>query len=195
VKCKECGQPTREFLVTYGGEKRFLFWKYPDAREIALCREHLIERFKMVFLSAPQRMVVLYPNLEEKNRNYQYAFIALSTVEQKMTTDKALNTTITQKARGWLDLIRGTCAECDQRQAEIAFFPREAIPWQRVPGYLGAPFDYPMLHQIDADPRILCRGCAFGHIERSLRMPVRGFEDGIFAPSDDSEGIYLTVEV
>ncbi len=47
VKCKACGQPTREFLVTYGGEKRFLFWKYPDAREIALCREHLSEGIYM----------------------------------------------------------------------------------------------------------------------------------------------------
>ncbi len=47
MKCKACGQPTREFLVTYGGEKRFLFWKYPDAREIALCREHLSEGIYM----------------------------------------------------------------------------------------------------------------------------------------------------
>src|SRR5262249_6211153 len=75
MRCAHCGQPTAEFLVTGTREKQFLFFRWRGADSTFLCRDHLIERFRATFRSATQRMIVLYPNLEEKHGNYQYTYM------------------------------------------------------------------------------------------------------------------------
>jgi hypothetical protein len=184
---------TREFLAA-PYRRKLLSRSWEGFKSVGFCREHLIQHFKEGFLTARQRMVVVYPNLEEKNGNYQYCFVTLKEIEQGYAPDEATNNLIIRLIRGWLDSIQGQCGRCSFK-GEVAYFGKEAVKWEKVPGFLGAPFDYPMIHEIRATPEILCRSCAFKNIENSFRTPGPGFNDGVFCPRENEEGIYVTVEV
>ncbi len=193
AKCRECGNRTQEFLIK-PRPKKFLFFNYTGAKVTNLCRDHLIRQFKDEFLKMPQRMVVIYPNMEEKNGNYQYFFTTMDNVERGFAPDKETNDRIWQLVRQWLDSITGGCRECGFSGA-VAYIGKEEAKWKVVPGFMGAEFDYPMIQEIDATPKILCRSCAFKHIESSMRVADKGFEEGVFCPNGDEEGIYVTIEV
>jgi hypothetical protein len=193
MKCRDCGNSTKEFLVLPTRKKQILFLKWENAPSIYLCREHLLQRFRDEFTGARQKMVVFYPNLEEKNGNCCYSFMRLKDFN-KYASEEQTYDHIVRNIQQWLDMVEGKCLRCSHA-GQVAYFGREAVEWKQVPGYPGASSDYPMLPDVTARPEILCASCAFQNIERSFRAPVRGFEDGVFCPDSVEEGVYLTVEV
>jgi len=193
VNCRDCGSSTEEFLILPARKKRILFLKWENAENIYLCREHLVQRFREEFTKAHQRMVVFYPNLEEKNGNYCYSFMRLRDFN-KYASEGQTYDHIVREVQQWLDMVQGKCSGCGS-SGQVAYFGREAIEWKKAPGSLAAPLDYPMMPNVIARPEILCVNCAFANMERSLRVPVKGFEDGIFCPDSVEEGVYLTIEV
>jgi hypothetical protein len=195
MKCADCGKKTREFLVK-PITRSFLGLRWAGARRTALCREHLIARFREEFLKLPQRLVVLYPNLEEKHGNYQYFFAPVSLLQKRgFTPDGLLDGTLRAYLAEWLELSAGACCLCDQPGA-AAYFSREEVLWERKRGFLGTQFDQPVLQEITGYPLILCRACAFEELAKSFRAAgPRGFEGGVYLPQDHEAGVYLTVEV
>jgi hypothetical protein len=195
MKCADCGKRTGEFLVK-PTTRGFLGLRWAGARRTPWCREHLLQRFGEEFLKLPQRLVVLYPNLEEKSGGYQYFFAPLGLLQKRgFTPEGLLNNTLTAKLAEWLALTAGPCRSCGQPGA-VAFFSREKVRWDRRRGFLGTQFDQPVLQEITAPALILCRACAFKEIAASFQAGgPRGFEGGVFLPPDREAGIYLTVEV
>jgi hypothetical protein len=194
MKCAVCRQRTKEFLVVEPVPKQFLFFKWKGAKVERLCREHLIQRFREEFTKATQRMVVFYPNLEEKHGGYQYSYVLARSIKKGFGPAREMDVRVSQQVADWLGMITGRCSRCSY-PAGVAYFRREAITWQRVPDYLAVRFDYPMIHHVTETPEILCRRCAFENIERSLRAEAPGFEDGILCPYGTEEGVYVTVEI
>lgn len=193
MKCLDCKRATKEFLVTSGAEKKFLFLKWKGDRSLPLCRHHLIEHFKEAFVSAKQKMVVFCPNLEGKQGSYQYFYSTRETLK-KYAPDPKINDSILFLMGKWMEAIMGKCQECSS-DARAAYFDKYSLPYERVPGYLGGLFNYPMIHKVTDKPRILCPACAFKEMEFTLRMAQESFGDGIFTPKEDEEGIYVAVEM
>jgi hypothetical protein len=195
MKCADCGQKTREFLVR-PATKSFLGLRWAGRRRTYLCREHLLARFREEFLKLPQRLVVLYPNLEEKHGRYQYFFAPLSLLRKRgLTPDGLLDRSVLEYLDEWLGLAAQPCSLCEEPGA-VAYFSREEVRWDRQRGFLGTQFDRPLLEEITGQALVLCRDCAFEEMAKSFRAAgPRGFEGGVFLPRDDESGIYLTVEV
>ena len=194
MKCKICRQPTDEFLVTESVPTRILFFTWNGAKVEKLCREHLIQRFREEFTRATHRMVVFHPNLEEKHGDYQYSYVRWNRIMKGLGGDPDVNARIIELANDWFSQITGTCNRCSH-EAQIAYFDRKSISWEKVPVILGVRYDFPMIHKVTADPEKLCRNCAFDSIEKSLRTSVPGFENGVLSPMGNEEGIYITLEM
>jgi hypothetical protein len=195
MKCADCRKKTGEFLVK-PATRSFLGLKWAGVRRTPLCREHLLQRFREEFLKLPQRLVVLYPNLEEKHGRYQYFFAPLGLLQKRgFTPDGLLNPALRASLTEWLALAAGPCHSCGQPGA-VAFFTREQVRWDRRRGFLGTLFDQPLLQAITGPPLIFCRACAFEEIAKSFQAGgPQGFEGGVFLPPDREAGIYLTLEV
>jgi hypothetical protein len=193
MKCIDCKKRTKQFLVKSGVEKRFLFFKWKGDRNIPLCRDHLIKYFKEAFLNAKQRMIVFCPNLEGKKGVYQYFYSTRETIE-KYAPDPKINDSILSQMDKWIETITGKCANCSS-DTGVAYFNSYSISYERVPGYLGGLFDYPMIHKVSDKPKILCRLCAFKEIEFAFRASNEGFREGVFTPKEGKEGIYVAVEI
>jgi len=195
MKCADCGKKTGEFLVK-ATTRSLLGLRWAGTRRTPLCREHLLLRFREEFLKLPQRLVVLYPNLEEKYGRYQYFFAPLGLLQKRgFTPDGLLHNTLTAHLAQWLGQTAEPCCHCGQPGA-VAFFSRDEVRWDRRRGFLGTQFDQPVLQEITGQPLPLCRACAFDEIARSFRAGgPRGFEGGVFLPPDQEAGLYLTVEV
>ncbi len=185
LECEVCQRPTREFWVAFQKEKRALGLKCEVFEEIPLCRTHLVERFRAEFCRSSQRLVVFYPNLENWHGNYQYVFASAATLAKDFCRDRKTRKMLHQRLETWLGMIKGGCTKCPG-PGEVAFFPQEAVA-----GIHGAarPFN---LHEVDWQPQILCRACAFTGIAHSLQYPGPGFEEGAYAPLPE-DGVYLTV--
>jgi hypothetical protein len=194
VKCVICQEPTSEHLVLGLAERRFLFFRWKDWNSVPVCREHLIAWFRAEFLDSTQRMVVFYPNLEEKHGNYQYYYARLEEIRKRTALDERANDRVLQLVKGWLGMVHGQCEEC-AADGQVAYFTRGSLRWQRVPGWAAGLYDFPMIEDVKSRPNILCRACAFKHIEQSLRNSDTGFEEGVFCPNKDEEGVYLTGQV
>ncbi len=137
--------------------------------------------------------MIIHPNLEEKHGNYQYVYTPVADLRMFARRDPVAQQVL-ERTEGWLAAIHGPCVKCSFK-GEVAYFDRSQVQWKEVKGFLGRKFDYPVVHEVTAAPDILCRKCAFEHIEKSLRSTETGFEDGVICPSPDHEGIYTTIEV
>ena len=193
MKCSICRQPTSEFLVTDGRPKRLLFFTWHGAKVEKLCRDHLIMRFREEFIRASHRMVVFYPNLEEKHGDYQYSYVQWDRIMKGMGGDQDVNAQVRYSANEWFGKITGTCNRCSA-EAHIAYFDRNAISWEKITILPGVKYDFPMIHKVTTEPEILCRKCAFDGIEASLRSHPEGFTNGVLGPMGDHEGMYITLE-
>jgi hypothetical protein len=194
LRCVICQRVTSEHLVLGAAERRFLFFRWKDWNSVPVCREHLIEWFRAEFLKATQRMVVFYPNLEEKHGDYQYYYARLEEIRKGLVSDDRTNDRVLRLVKGWLSMVQGPCEECSSN-GEVAYFSRGSVKWERVPGWAAGLYDIPMIQDVRTRPSVLCRACAFGHIEQSLRTGRRGFEEGVFTPYEDEAGVYLTGQV
>jgi hypothetical protein len=193
MRCSDCNQKTKEFLVWPRQIRKCgMNWDWPKTK--AYCREHLIARFREEFVKSPQKMIVCYPNLEEKHSNYEYVYLTLSRMQKGYAPEPEITLKIVELFQTWMRMINGKCPKCGF-EATTAYFGKGVIPYEKVPAFLGFRFDYPMIHQTAAKPEILCKSCAFGMIEQSFQSPGPGFEDGVLCPDEYEEGIYLAVEV
>jgi hypothetical protein len=193
LKCADCGTKTTEFLVQAGPKSLWKF-KWTGFEAVNYCRNHLIEHFKESFLSSQNKMVVLYPEMEEKHGNYQYFFMTMSQLHDGYAGDPQINNQIVTLVEKWLGYIKNGCSRCSF-PAQVAYFSKDKILRDKVPSYLGALFDYPMLHKMQSLPEILCKKCAFERIVPSLQSASPGFYEGICKPEPNQDGIYLTIEV
>ena len=193
MKCIVCKKRTEEFLIKPGAGKKILLFAWKGYRKLPLCRDHLIEYFRQAFISAKQKMIVFCPDLEGKKGYYQYFYFTRVTIE-KFAPDPKINDSILSLMNIWIETVVGKCENC-WSDAGVAYFDKHSIPYERVPGYLGGRFDYPMIHRVIDKPKILCRPCAFKEIEPSFRVSKAGFKEGVFPPQDDEEGIYVAVEI
>ena len=81
--CTICNKKTKEILCQEK-PKQFLGINYQSSNNKPLCRRHLVEEFKNLFLKAKSKFLVFYPDLEKKSdENYVYEICRLSSLPKQ----------------------------------------------------------------------------------------------------------------
>ena len=183
MTCRVCGQHTKEYVVHGVRQRRFLFINYPQPQTTPLCHEHLLREFEKGFTTFPDRMVVFYPDLEDKRGSYTYGYLPLSEVRQR-----GIGQNLVENA---LRAIAGGCQRC-AAPAQLAYFGKGVLQWQVVgKGFVN--WHMPRIEEVQAEPEPLCRRCAWEAIEPSLRR-FPEFADGLCQPHN-GEGLLISLEV
>jgi hypothetical protein len=193
MRCVDCNQKTREFLVWRRRIRKFgINWDWP--KTTAYCREHLIVRFREEFVKSRQKMIVCYPDLEEGHSNYEFTYLTRTRLLGAYSPEQAINEKTRALFETWIGAINGKCAKCGFG-AQTAYFDKGELPYKKVSALPGVHFNFPMIHEIAVKPEILCKACAFEMIEPAFLSPGPGFESGVLCPDEHEKGIYVAIEV
>ncbi len=150
--------------------------EYSNGKSKPFCRTHLIKEFEKEYSGFDKKMVVVYPDLEEKKTSdYTYQYYSIEEIKKFNMPDEVLE--LTKRA---LNSISGNCQKCSVL-AKVAFFGKGTFRWED---------DSLKLEKIDKIPDLLCRKCAFRPIEDSLRQYQGYFSEPVISPHKD-EGILL----
>jgi len=143
-------------------------------REVSLCRNHLVERWRNDVVSSPFDMVIIEPDFI--NYPYGYLYATISRLKEWCYPKEAQD-----KISSFLDSISGkSCNECVNVAASVAFFKKEDFP-------------VPNLESIIVQPIYLCKKCAVKKVEPLIRSSLNDFVEGLYAPTHE-RGIYNVQE-
>lgn len=174
-KCSICGKKGKDVL------------RYDNRKTKRFCRTHMIEEFKKEFLKNKNKIMVIYPKLEEKRgSSYTYQYYSLGDLK-KYNFGETVGKLVAQG----INSISGKCARCNA-DAQVAYFGTDSFHWERKGGPAG--WDLPAIEKIDRAAEILCTGCVLDLILPSLRDFKGNFEDPIVLHYAE-EGIFLPWQV
>ena len=181
-KCIVCQAPTNDMLAEIFHEKIFFGRNLHLVKKMkSYCRPHLIAEFKLGFLSARQKMIVIDPEWDAVKEACLYG--CLGTTELKESNDGepfVWNIFLS---------INGPCCSCG-KPGSVAYYARGEI--KRLQTYCG---NYPDLwHPPVSSPATLCTNCAFNRIEQSLTTFAGEFNEGLFLPYDE-ECVYCSASI
>ncbi len=162
-KCQVCGSQGEDHIEINRKDKK-------------VCRAHLIEQLRKVYLNFESKMVVIYPDLEDKTKSY-YAYQYYTNEELKKFK---LDDIVGELTRKGLESISGKCQKCSNL-ANVALYGKGSFQWED---------DYPVLQNMNQDPELLCLECSFKLIEPSLRNYKGLFEERVIVPHK-GEGILM----
>jgi hypothetical protein len=183
MRCSKCNKSTNEYLVTNVLQRKLLFFENPKVETNALCREHLFPEFKDRFVNFSEKMIVFYPELEDRRGSYVYAYLSLGEVRRRK-----IGGGVVEEA---LAAVGGECRRCSG-PGQIAYFGEGKLR-RKVESALGIKWEFPLIESVVAEPEVLCRGCALSEIVPSLQK-FPEFADGLCAPYGE-EGVFITLEV
>ncbi|MDD5237493.1 MAG: hypothetical protein PHU96_00815 [Candidatus Omnitrophica bacterium] len=174
-KCSICGREGKDVL------------RYSNRKTKRFCRTHMIDEFKKEFLKIQNKIVVIYPKLEEKRgSSYTYQYYSLSDLK-KYNLQEIIGDLVTQG----LNSISGACATC-KADAQVAYFGADSFRWEHKGGSAG--WELPAIEKINHTAEILCTRCVLDLILPSLRNFKGNFEEPVVLHYA-GEGIFLPWQV
>lgn len=162
-KCTVCEAETQDAYMDSSGKLSHL------------CRTHLVDRWKNDVLASSNSMVVIEPDLEDKNHSmgYMYADIQQLGLWQ-------YGKTVQDNMSKYLDTIVGkNCEECGSG-ATVAYFKKED-------------YEIPLMEKISATPKYLCKNCMIKKIAPMITGSQNNFFEGVCAPAGGN-GVYHSQE-
>jgi hypothetical protein len=170
---KKSIKPEKCSICSASGQDNFC---YGDGRSTRFCRKHLLGEFKKEYFKFNKKMVVIYPDLENRLKScYTYQYYTNKEIGRYNLIDEIGDLT----KRG-LNSIVGTCQKCSA-PADVAFFNKGSFRWED---------DCPKLEEIDQEPEVLCKECVFDIIISSLNNFKGNFSEPVIPPQRD-EGILM----
>ncbi len=162
-KCAVCEAETSDSYVDSSGKM------------FNLCRTHLTDRWKTDVVSSSNTMVVIEPDLEDKNhaRGYMYADIAQLGLWQY---GKPAQENISK----YLDLIKDKSCEKCGNAASVAYLKKED-------------YEIPVMEKISATPQYLCKNCMIKKVAPMIVGSQHSFYEGVYAPTSEN-GVYHSQE-
>jgi hypothetical protein len=179
MQCKACGGSTKEFLAHGSVPRKFLFVDNPKWLTTPFCHEHLLREFESQFTAFPHKMVVFYPDLEDRHGSYTYGYLPIREVRLRKLGAPFVETALRS--------IVGNCQKCGT-PAQAAYFGKGVVPWN-----VEGPWHRPDIEGVHAKPELLCRPCAWLAVKPSL-YAFAEFRDGLCQPYE-SEGLLLSLQV
>jgi hypothetical protein len=95
-------------------------------------------------------------------------------------------------------MANGKCFCCNS-DASVAYFQKGDIPYEMVLAGVnksvgvGVKVDYPMMHKITVQPKILCKGCVLQNISKSFDSTDNYFKGGVASYAGDEQVVFITV--
>jgi len=178
-KCTVCGKKSMGEKICYDVKNKLgVEW---GVNSKPFCREHMVEEFKKYFINFKGKLVVFYPDLEDKRGSFIYSYSPL----EKMSGDKYMNE-IHSRVENWLNGINGNCNKCG-KTANIAYFAKGTFEWESNPWA-------PNFKKISTQPEIVCNDCIADKITFSIRSFKDKFIEGISVPTKD-DGLIFPLEI
>lgn len=140
-----------------------------------MCRTHLIDRWKSDVLASNNIMVVIEPDVQDKNHSmgYMYADIKQLGLWQ-------YGKPVQDNMSKYLELVKGkNCEECGA-SAAVAYLKKED-------------YEIPLMEKISATPWYLCKNCMIQKIAPMLAGSQNNFYEGVYAPAG-GDGVYHSQE-
>ena len=172
-RCCLCQEKARDVLI------------YPDRKSKRLCRAHLLQEFREVFLKFEGEMVVFYPALELKDGPYFYQFWAINDVPKKLMENKVGSLV----KRALLSVSEsGSCSRCG-RMSTVAYFGPGTFRWEAMKTG-GVEWEIPRFEEIRSEPALLCNRCVVDELIHSLRYFNGSFSEAVVLPYAE-RGVFL----
>lgn len=166
-KCPICSQVAADVLVIEG------------KTEGTYCRNHVMEKFSQGFLSFSYKMVVFHPEQDRKHCGTMYPYFPLDELVDQYNFEKEAE----KRIKEILATISGKCQRCDEKDSQVAYYPKGILQWNESFG--------PLLENVPLTSHLLCKKCTLQFIEQSLRSNKENFSDnGLFVPYK-GEGVYV----
>jgi hypothetical protein len=156
-----------------------------DGKKKNLCRLHLIQEFKKDFVSSTKRLVVFYPDLEEKNGCYFYRLSTLKDIDRFYSRKDNPQYGMIDFVQKNFNKINGKCKKCGYT-ADIAYFDKSSFKW-----FSESFLEYVNIHDIQKEPEILCKKCVIDKITYSIEKYKKNFDEPIILLLDE-EGIVIS---
>lgn len=144
-------------------------------KSLNMCRAHLIENWKKDVLASKNNMVVIEPDVEDKNYSMGYLYADIDQLGLweygKLAQDNMTR---------YLEMIIvKKCEQCDS-VANVAYFKKDD-------------YEIPMMEKISATPKFLCKNCMIKKIAPMLEGSQNDFFEGVYAPIGGN-GVYHSQE-
>lgn len=158
LKCRE--KEVADFITMV--PKKFLWFSWEGYQKNALCREHLLVEYRKSFTTSQARLVVFYPDFENKTEGfYQYLPVPLS--EFKNFYEENDSTFLKET----FQKIRGVCEKCE-KPSQVAYFGTGSFGWEQKPFTSCTTSDQIVFSSILTQPEILCMQCCYLKVEPSI---------------------------
>lgn len=140
-----------------------------------MCRAHLVSRWKDDVLASNNNMVVIEPDIQDKNHSMGYMYADIKQLGLWQYGKSAQD-----NMSKYLDLIVGKdCEECGS-VATVAYFKKED-------------YEIPFMEKISTIPKYLCKNCMIKKITPILVGSQYHFYEGLYAPTSEN-GVYHSQE-
>lgn len=166
------------------GKDRYWF----NGKKKNLCRFHLMQEFRRDFVSSTKKLVVLYPDLEEKDGCYFYRLTTIKDIERYYSRKDNPQYGMVDFVQKNLKKIGGKCKECGYN-ADIAYFDKGSFKWSS-----DSIVEYVNIQDIHIEPEMLCKKCAIDKIIDSIGKYKKNFDEPIILLSCE-EGIMMSDSV